>query len=173
MCAWRTSSRYFRTEFKTPLEPETRTTSTHLWTFSIYWTQLASSSIRSIGLYLRVIRTASRNEIFRELAVKLIEHTGSLRVLSAVWHSAENALLQEYTSWIPIWNRRYTYTISVLQYELAFFGASAGYPGSWSLLERKNILHICGFTFDRIDEHTNTVELIPGRRVAGSDIIDQ
>jgi hypothetical protein len=95
--------------------------------------------------------------IFHEVAIKLIEHTQSLRVLSAVHHSTESDLEKDYPSWVPTWSREECAT-PIAGGNTSSCDVSAGLLGSWYLGGSKKTIHIHGFVLDVIDEYAEPVK---------------
>lgn len=114
------------------------------------------------------------SETFYELAIKLIEYTQSLRILSAVRHSSQDDLTNEYPSWVPTWNRdNFVNHFGVFREFCSHrnWDAAAGSSGSWRVIEPKKILQVQGFTLDTIGEHTTEIEVSFTKRMADFNLI--
>jgi hypothetical protein len=97
--------------------------------------------------------------LFLEVAIKLIDDTKSLRVLSAVRHRNESDLEEEYASWVPKWNRDGFSNSIGTNGELSIcYDSEAGSSTFWNRITSGNVLHVRGFVFDVIDEYSGTVE---------------
>ncbi|KAF2875855.1 heterokaryon incompatibility protein-domain-containing protein [Massariosphaeria phaeospora] len=106
--------------------------------------------------------TRSELDVFRQLTITLVEHTQSLRVLSAVCHRADSNLDEPWPTWIATWDREIMpVSLGLFRYDRQFYDASAGFDGTYSVDGTGEVLRVEGFVFDSVDECTGET-VMPG-----------
>jgi hypothetical protein len=103
----------------------------------------------------------SVNDVFFEVAMKMLDLDGSLRMLSAVHHHKEDSFNKKVQTWIPEWSRdAYVLSLGVYRDHLydVTYDASAGLPSKWELVSLQRSLRVHGFIFGTVDECIQTVE---------------
>ncbi|KAF2263421.1 HET-domain-containing protein [Lojkania enalia] len=93
-------------------------------------------------------------DVFRDLAIKILEHTQNLRILSAVKHRTEETLNDKFPSWVPTWCRK-TMHYGGFKYDPHYYDAAAGFDCSWRLIPAGSILQVNGIQFGTVDDYGN------------------
>ncbi|PVH79089.1 HET-domain-containing protein [Cadophora sp. DSE1049] len=104
----------------------------------------------------------TREDLFVQVSVKILEQTKDLRLLSAVHGRDGRVLNADKTSWTPSWSRDAGVLSMGLyrdRYYDVLYDASAGMPCGAEVTMPEKKLQVRGFILDEIEEYTETESL--------------